>query len=298
MNNSAAVGTSYIIPQWLLSSTVGQSITSVIGVIVNILLLYAHIKDPCKILKCSSSPFIINVAILDLLASFACLVESVLIHFFINFSEYWPRHTSSKIFGAVLTFLHINMFSSFLSLSIVRFSSVAFPLWHRVKITARVCRFWLGALWLFHGTSEGMANFLLYFHGYVFSTHIARLAFMSLLFLITQCFYLASFISLKKQRKNLANVQDSREFNVRATRLRLKNENNFLTTIAIICSISAITLIPQLILALFIVVNGKLWKLFILWQRIIMTLSLVVNAPIYVLRMKKYRTTFKKIYCE
>ena len=93
------------------------------------------------------------------------------------FSEYWPRHTSSKIFGAVLTFLHINMLSSFLSLSIVRFCSVAFPLWHRVKITARVCRFWLGALWLFHGTSEGMANFLLYFYGYVFSTHIARLAF-------------------------------------------------------------------------------------------------------------------------
>jgi hypothetical protein len=301
-------GTGYIIPTWLLSTAIGELVISILGIIANLLLLYTHMKDPCKVLKCSSSPFIINIAVIDLLASFSSLVESVLLVFFEDSYKHWlHNYARFKILYSITSLQIIIMFSSFLSLSIVRFSSVAFPLWQRVKITTRVCRYWLAAMWLFHGTSEGIANFLLHFYGYVFGIRLGKLFFVSLLFVFTQSFYLASYISIKKQRNNLSNIQDLSESSIRTTRVRLENEKNFLITIATVCLISAISFIPYLTLAPFVIVSLAspdeiysetiLLKLFTAWEMIILTLNHVMNGPIYVWRMKKYRKTFKKLFC-
>ena len=218
-------------------------------------------------------------------------------------NEYWSWSLETGILNTIFSFFQMNMSSSLLTLSIVRFTSVAFPLWHRVKFTARICRYWLIGVWLFHGTSEGMLNFAMYVYGYKFSAMLTRLIFMSLMLLFTQTVYLASYFSVKKQRKSLANVQDMSESSARATRARLESENNFLTTVAIICLISAVAFIPQLTLGLLLVTSlphggnaSFSWDVFIFWQMIILPLNFVVNGPIYVWRMKKYRITFKKLY--
>ena len=49
------------------------------GIISNVLLIVAHIKDPLKRFKTISSPFILNIAAIDLITSIVILMTSVTI---------------------------------------------------------------------------------------------------------------------------------------------------------------------------------------------------------------------------
>ena len=91
-------------------------------------------------------------------------------------------------------------FPSFLSLSVDRFCSVAFPLWYRVRITSRVRRNWLYMLCLVHVS----------FVPVTFSLAAAKVeeclsmtVYTRLSFLCTQLFYLETHFALKYQRKKL-----------------------------------------------------------------------------------------------
>ena len=115
--------------------------------------LYAHKRDPCKLLRSSSSPFIVNIAVIDFLTSCGFLANA-----FLYVSFYGGFILAGKRLGLLhiaLTFLETISVTSVLSLSVERLFSVAFPLWHPVKMTTRVTRYWLAAVWLFHSMYEG-----------------------------------------------------------------------------------------------------------------------------------------------
>ena len=167
---------------------------SLAGTVGNILVVMAHVKDPLKLFQSSSSPFILNIAVLDLIMSFMSLVSSLLMLIFI------PNLKAESSITAFILFTLMNMsYPSFLCLSIDRFCSVAFPLWHRVRFTKTVCRCWLCAIWLLHLLFSTFILTLL-----PTEKEVYKLVYTSSCFLCTQGFYLGAYISLKKTKKENA----------------------------------------------------------------------------------------------
>ena len=215
---------------------------------------------------------------------------------------------TEKVLGLlniVLTFLETMSVTSVLSLSVERLFSVAFPLWHRVKMTTRVTRYWLAAVWLFHLTWEGLL-FVLLLYDYRIQWTLCKLFFMWVTFLLIQIMYFASYASLRKQRNELYKRQDLSQASIRMTKTRLESEKNFLITIAIVCFVLALTLLPPLTATFVHILLDSVhnWTAVsiskepkIVWGATVMTLNFGVNGLIYLWRMKKYRKTFKKLYC-
>ena len=160
-----------------------------IGIIGNFLLIISHIKDPLKVIKSSSSYFISNIALVDFLSSNSL----ILVIFFSN------NRSHNVIAYSLLTFwLYTVSFTLYLSLAIQRFCSVVFPLWHRVKITTRICRNWVIGIWLgsiiLYGGMAIMSNTEI-----KIQTNLTILILKWLMLLITQSLYIASCISIRKQ---------------------------------------------------------------------------------------------------
>ena len=281
-----------------------QMALSLIGIVANFLLINAHIKDPLKTFMTTSSLFILNIAATDFIMSLAYFISSLTL---LTVSTQ-DQNNSLKLVYAIITvwsaFMTIS-FPSFLSLSIERFCSVAFPLWHRVRITVRACRYCLCTMWLVHFGMEVLnISLILSFANCYEESGIVRLAYMSLTFFLTQLFYLGTYFSLKKQRRELLAYQDVGGVTCRALKLRLENEKNFLFTIAIVCSIQAVTLLPVLstILLNFLSPNVRTKYIqtasFLTWLFIVsLCVNSAVNPLIYLWRFPKYRKTFKKLYC-
>ena len=295
--------TEYNNSAWFTSAVVLQVTFGSLGMFLNFMLLYAHRKDPCKLLRSSSSPFIVNIAVVDFLASCALTVNPFL-SFNSNISSF--TELAARLPNVAVAFFQSISFTLFLCLSVERFFSVAFPLWHRVQITTRVTRYWLAAIWFFHLTYEGILNVLLIYF-YTFRAHtLCKVSLMWAAFLLTQTMYFASYISLRRQRNALYKRQDLNEASIRMIKVRLESENNFLTTIAIVCFVLAFTLLPMLTIVLvFVMLSAEEWtsenllkQPVTFWGLTIMTLNFSVNGLIYLWRMKKYRKTFKKLYCK
>ena len=302
MTNTTTVAVNNFSSPWFIFAVVGQFISGFLGIIVNLLLLYGHMKDPCKVLKCSSPPFIINIAFIDLLSSLLLFVESAYLLFFTDIDFSYLYSNMFKIFNSILQYLYFTMFASFFSLAIVRFSSVAFPLWYRVKITSRVSRGWITAIWLFNGAASGITDFLYIFYDLKFGVSLAEITFLSLLLLLCQSFYTGAYVSLRRQRKDMSNTQDQSESWVRTMRIRLENEQNFLITIVVVCLASILSFLLHLLLAFLVTVSAwnlrQSWLiLFLMWTTVVLGFTQTINGPVYVWRMKKYRITFKKLYC-
>ena len=96
------------------------------GFVSNILLIIAHIKDPLKTFKGSSSLFIINIAFIDVILSFVFLISSLLT---IVSTEYRLILKEGITVKVVKTFMEMS-YRSFLCLSIERF------LFHRLSSMA------------------------------------------------------------------------------------------------------------------------------------------------------------------
>lgn len=291
-------------PTSLVAAIVTIQITlSILGILLNIMLLYAHKKDPCKLLRSSSTPFIVNIAVNDLLACCWFLADPFIANFYFDLVPISPAQLTSDILYTCLLLPVSISFVSYLSLSFERFFSVAFPLWHRVRITTRVTRYWLAAIWIITLTSEGVLLIILIYR-YEFQWLLCKFIFSWAAFLLTQIMYFASYISLRKQRNGLYKRQDLSEVGIRMIHKRLENENNFLKTIALVCFVLAFTLLPCLTVPfVFLLCSGE-WTLLSIenintyWGIAIMNVNFAINLPIYLWRMKKYRITFKKLYCK
>ncbi len=97
------------IPVWPTSAVVLQVTFSSLGIFLNFMLLYAHKKDPCKLLRSSSSPFIVNIAVIDFLASCTILANQ-LAHFSLNVFTF-TRPVIIPILHMVILFLQSTSFA-------------------------------------------------------------------------------------------------------------------------------------------------------------------------------------------
>ena len=284
-----------------------QLIITLAGVTANFLLIIAHVKDPLKTLKASSSPFIVNIAAIDLIMSFTLLANSLLTMTKSGCSSS-QLVADKKPISILLVVFGTVSFPSFFILSIERFCSVAFPLWHRVRITTRVCRYWLCAVWLVHLIFVAL-NFALIAD--IKDRRRTEIGYVGIFFVLTHLFYLGTYLSLKNQRKKLLTEENVTEAAVRAIRIRLENEKNFLTTVAIVCSILAVTLLPRMLA--YVLIDGgilpDIWEtltkisptlpIAITWATmVLLSINFAINPLVLVWRLRKYRKTFKKIYCK
>ena len=173
------------------------------GAVLNIFLIIAHNKDPLKTFKTTSSSFIFNIAFVDILVCVFWIIQII-------FNLPSPGYRVNKKTGEGLFYVLIASIGIspvlYLNLSIEHFCSVAFPLWHRVHITTRVCRYWLCVIWTIHIIFEILVSCLVppemdYEHRIAkgFEYGIITLLRVGFPFLFTQVFYVTTYFSLKKQ---------------------------------------------------------------------------------------------------
>lgn len=261
----------------------------------NVFVIVAYLKDPLKVFQTSSSQFILNIAIVDLITA---IFTAIMLLRNVLEDETDARNT-------LLYFSLALSFPSFFILSMDRFCSVAFPLWHRVKVTVRSCKLCLLGIWLFHGTYETINHLVLeHAAGSPLVNACVRLAYVSIFFISTQAFYLATCLSLRRQNQHMIARQENSEHKNphnssvnRAVQVRLLNEKHFLITTAIICLIMALTVLPSIIFfKIFYLVFEDL-DMNITGNLIILSLRIkfVVNPLIYLWRFKNYRKTLKAL---
>ena len=108
----------------------------IFGVISQVLLIIALIKDPLKCFKNSGTYFVENLAVSDLftclLAPFTCCVPT---------KWYWQIHSTLFAITSVSVL-------TLASISLDRFLMVVYPLKHRVLMTGRIIIVWLACIWL------------------------------------------------------------------------------------------------------------------------------------------------------
>ena len=216
-----------------------QLVIVAFGAVLNLLLMIAIIKDPLKTFKSPSSHFILNIAFVDILVCVLWIIKISLDH-----TSPGDKETRDSFLRAWIASIAISPLL-YLGLSIERFCCVAYPLWHRVHVTTRVCRYWLCAIWIVHIVFETLVS---YFVPSVtnYKQTIILLLFMGISFLLTQAFYVATYFSLKKQRERIFKRQNISEAALGTIKIRLQRERQFLHTLAIVCFILNLTLLPTL----------------------------------------------------
>ena len=109
-----------------------QLVILAFGAVFNLLLMIAIIKDPLKTFKSPSSHFILNIAFVDILV---CVLWIINISLDLHTSPSY-KETRYSLFRVWIASIAISPLL-YLGLSIERFCSVAYPLWHRVHVTTR-----------------------------------------------------------------------------------------------------------------------------------------------------------------
>ena len=263
----------------------------------NVFVIVAHVKDPLKVFQTSSSQFILNIAVVDLIA--ATFTAIMLLRQFLDIE--------TKAKNTILYFSMSLSFPSFFVLSVDRFCSVAFPLWHRSNVTVRGCRLCLLGIWLFNGAYE-ITNQLVLEHVVhsLFVSSCVRLAYVTFFFISTQGFYLATCLSLRRQNQQMIARQENGEHTKsaqnssvsRAVKVRLLNEKRFLITTAIICLMLAVTALPSIIYFKILYFVLKNFGTNVIIARLIvlsLRIRFAVNPLVYLWRLKSYRKTLKAL---
>lgn len=291
-NNSRIGGFTMNSPSYAIGLLGTTYLTGIAG---NLLMIFAHVKDPLKLIKSLSSRFIFNIALVDLLLSSALL----LVVFSFTNSFCVPGIASSVTF-----LLYIVSFALYLSLAIQRFCSVAFPLWHCVNITTRVCRYWVASIWLTYIVLISGRFMVLSLTQ--MRVDIAFVALMWLMFFLTQCINIASCTSIRRQNRELECRQGMDAATERTIKIRLRNESNFVRTIAIISFIRGVLTLPFLTMAFEITLSFRLRsekddkyviQSYYIWSLLGNGVNSAINVFVCIWRLPNYRKTFKKIYC-
>ena len=272
-----------------------QLVILTFGAVLNLLLIIAIIKDLLKTFKTPSSSLILNIALADILVCVSWIIKIIL-----NLTSHGYRvnkETRDVLFRIWTASIGISPLL-YMSLSIERFCSVSYPLWHRVHITTRFCWHWQCTIWIFHIIFETLVSCLVPVMS--FEEIMIILLYVGISFLLTQVFYLATYFSLKKQRGRFVKRQDVNEAVLRTMKIRLQREKQFLHTIAIVCFILNFTLLPSLTL---LIVHG-IYPQFSNQREVFsismdfLSFSFATNPIVYVWRLPKYKKTFKLLYCK
>ena len=265
------------------------------GIIANVFLLLAIFKDP---LKCFSTPatyFIVNLAVSDLLNLAVCLTCVFLIQ--TKYAGGLNEHAWN--ITSLLWEIVFNLtFPSVFSLALERCLALSLPLWHRVRITSRVCRIWLAAVWLFNLVFTCTSYFM---YEYI---SITQIIFYGLIFLLITFFvYIFAYVSIRRQYKAMATDDTLSERIRRTINARLKNQNRFLCTVFIINGILILGLLPILLdyacelrfgrsLSDILNRSNTLTAVVLNMMDILYLINFAVNPFIYCWRLPKYKKTF------
>ena len=129
----------------------------VIAAIANVLLLLAIYKNPLKCFRNPTTYFIANLAIADLLNSLFHL-EEVLVTQTTYRSIFCLPGAWGTINWGIIQFVYFLTFPSVAVLALERYVSIAYPLWHKVKVTSRLCYICIAVVWLVNGIYIGISN--------------------------------------------------------------------------------------------------------------------------------------------
>ena len=268
--------------------------TIVIAATANVLLLFAIYKNPLKCFRNPTSYFIANLAIADLLSSLFHF-EEVLISQTTYRSTFCLPGAWGTINSEILRFFYLLNFPSVAVLALERYVSIAYPLWHQVKVTTRLCYICIAVVWLINGIFTSIVSV-----GTTTQTEL-RTAYPSVFYLTTVFIYLLAYISIRRQRFSLSTDITNSDTVKRMMKLRLRNQNRFLTTVFIINVLLIFGIIPSVITTHFMYSSegtvSTSVEMFFIIALILFFLNLAANPFLYIWRLPKYRRTFLVMYC-
>ena len=250
------------------------------GVISNVLLLVAFIKDPLKCFRNSGTYLVMNLSVSDCITSLLCLLSQIA-----------PRTFSYPILSFFIFWIGGVSLVSITSISIDRFLMVAYPIKHHILVSGKVMILWISGTWI----ANFAASIFILFPDIRDSSVSQVLCTSSvILIILSAVMYASTYYKLKKQSRNLA-LQSSTER--RAQEIRILKEKRFLKTIIIIACVAFVCTLPFLLLFLFY--EYQIVALTVPYTVCIsMFLSnFAVNPLIYIIRLPNYRKTFYLLYC-
>ena len=272
-------------PKSLTAEIITMSIL-LVGIVANTLLIIAHCKDPLRVFQNTTSLFVRNIAMIDIVVAFIWIIRTIMI-----LIRGWKPATVSAIWVGVVTMSP----SAFLCFAIERFISIAFPLWYRVRVKTETCRKAIVGTWITHGVIYTIVFFKSSRKEHFLTIYAA------VIFLAVYIFYFATYITLRRQRNKLRKRQDNTADQA-GMRARQEQEKRFLVTIAIICIILMILFLPIIGLSTFTILLRSVLKIrsmkgAFICLLVLLSINFVINPIIYLLRLPKYRETFRVLYC-
>ena len=269
------------------------------GLVANILLLVAHHKDPLNCFRNVSTYFLHNIAINDCLLIVVALVMVAL-----AVKTNGPIFFRSKYIpvvkpGVVFSTSALNI--SLASLAVERFTSVAYPFFHQVHVTRERTRLWFGVVWTVALASVGIAVAIRRAKLRV-TIYIVDLSITLPCLTVMFAFYIACFVSIKRQQKRFKESRVQADLTRRSLEIKLRNEQRFLATI-VIASVSIIVLwLPSFVFLLPDVnieggISGGLYRDLNTSFSLLVLGQSILNPFLYLWRLPKYRKTFRRLYC-
>ena len=273
------------------------------GAIANGLLLFALFKDPLKCFRTPTSYFIGNLALSDIYFLLLTAEFNSVYLVKLCISEMNEFDVGFKINIALVYQGYFLSFPSILSVALERYLAIAFPLWHKVHFTPRLCRHWIIAVWIFVVIYSSV-NASLELNE-ITSTALLSSTFSMTLFAATPLVYIAGFFSIRMQRLRLKSDHSTSEIARQVAKARLRTENHFLCSICIINCCLLLTTLPWLIKYFHGSGNIQLCPKTNVVSELVceltnfsFLLNFAVNPYIYIWRFPKYRKTFLVLYCK
>ena len=256
------------------------------GVVSNVLLLIAFIKDPLKCFKNSATYLVANLAVSDFMVSLCQPYKDWIVHL---------------TFRAILTMATSVSMLTIISIAADRCLMVTYPFKHHYMMSGRKITIWLTFVWV--------SSLIVFIRSigfrekkniYQFSVSVYLTV---TIILVTSILYVLTFISLRKQARKLA-LQNESGLD-RSQEIRLLKERRFLWTIFLVAFITFIGIVPFSILMHVSKIKGirldgtLALPLDILnyFLSVLFLFTFANNPLIYFLRLRNYRKTFHLLYC-
>ena len=160
-------------------------VVSSIGILSNLMLLFAFLKDPLKCFRNSGTYLVGNLAFCDMLFSLSVVVAASLkdekIQFFLQFLSFY----SSMI--------------TIFSIALDRFLMINYPFKHRFLMSGKKMAFWIFSIWLISVIHPVKLIFLHHKADTPIKSTIGMI-----LIMVTGTLYCKTYFALKKQQRSMA----------------------------------------------------------------------------------------------
>ena len=261
-------------------------IVCILGVISNVLLLVAFIKDPLKCFRNSGTYLVMNLSLSD------CLTCSLLSFSYIK----GINSLSYSIVISLALWCGLGSTLSIISISIDRFLMVVYPIQHRILMNGKVKILWLAVIWTVSCVIPGLR--FLYANNREEIDKNTMYPFSIIVVILSAVMYASTYYTLKKQSRKIP-LHNSNEN--RAQKIRILKEKQFLKTVMIIACVAFFCAMPSIIFfqifPSFAITNSTHIYIFQKIFAFIYFINFAVNPLIYVVRLPNYRKTFYLLYC-